>query len=263
MLPFMQALAGCAKICHVHAYPNAGLPNAMGGYDQKPDEFAKEVRGSRRALHGAGRSGCPARVRTTRGQRGWLLPPLYHAAHAPAPAPPAHSSSTLASSPRQVRQFADLGLVNMLGGCCGTTPDHIAALAREVASLKPRQKPVVTGIPKMVRAALFSAWRSRTRAPSLPPIMLHFCAGHSLAPAATASEQEGSRTHAPHAPPRAPRSRPAAAQMLSGLEAITVDLGTLGFVNLGERCNLSGTRAQGVQREREVLWAYALLMPHG
>lgn len=119
MLPFMQALSNCAQICHVHSYPNAGLPNAMGGYDQKPAEFAKEV-----------------------------------------------------------RQFADMGLVNMLGGCCGTTPDHIAALAQEVAPIKPRVKPTIVGIPKM---------------------------------------------------------------QISGLEACTVDLGTLGFLNLGERCNLAGS----------------------
>ena len=78
----------------MHAYPNAGLPNAMGGYDQKPAEFALEV-----------------------------------------------------------KQFADLGIVNMLGGCCGTTPEHIGALAKAVASVKPRVKPTITGIPKMVRCS--------------------------------------------------------------------------------------------------------------
>lgn len=119
MLPFMQALSACATTCHVHSYPNAGLPNAMGGYDQKPAEFATEV-----------------------------------------------------------RQFADLGLVNMLGGCCGTTPEHIKALADEVASIAPRPKPVLVGIPKM---------------------------------------------------------------RISGLEASTVDLGSLGFLNLGERCNIAGS----------------------
>jgi len=90
MLPFMQALSGCADTCHVHSYPNAGLPNAMGGYDQTPEAFAKEV-----------------------------------------------------------RQFADLGLVNLLGGCCGTTPDHIKALAQEVASIKPRVKPTPPELPRM------------------------------------------------------------------------------------------------------------------
>merc|ERR1719159_2370589 len=68
MLPFMQALSNVAE-CFVHSYPNAGLPNAMGGYDQTPEMFAQSV-----------------------------VP------------------------------FCELGLVNMLGGCCGTTPDHIAAV---------------------------------------------------------------------------------------------------------------------------------------
>ena len=43
MLPFMQAIAGCAE-CFVHSYPNAGLPNAMGGYDDTPKMFADAVR---------------------------------------------------------------------------------------------------------------------------------------------------------------------------------------------------------------------------
>jgi len=120
MLPFMQALSAAAgPNCHVHSYPNAGLPNAMGGYDQTPKEFAKEV-----------------------------------------------------------RQFADLGLVNMLGGCCGTTPDHIAALHQETKDIKPRVKPPMPDLPKM---------------------------------------------------------------RISGLEAVTVDLETKGFLNLGERCNLAGS----------------------
>jgi 5-methyltetrahydrofolate--homocysteine methyltransferase len=62
MLPFMQALANVTE-CLVHSYPNAGLPNAMGGYDETPGSFAKSV-----------------------------------------------------------KLYLDTGLVNMLGGCCGTTP---------------------------------------------------------------------------------------------------------------------------------------------
>merc|ERR1719149_500152 len=68
MLPFMQALANVAE-CLVHSYPNAGLPNAMGGYDETPESFATSV-----------------------------------------------------------KLFLDTGLVNMLGGCCGTTPEHIGAV---------------------------------------------------------------------------------------------------------------------------------------
>ena len=43
MLPFMQALSNVAE-CFVHSYPNAGLPNAMGGYDDTPESFAASVK---------------------------------------------------------------------------------------------------------------------------------------------------------------------------------------------------------------------------
>src|SRR5260370_25924590 len=64
------------------AYPNAGLPNEFGHYDQGPDAMA--------ALIG---------------------------------------------------EFADAGLINIVGGCCGTTPDHIRAIARAVAGKTPRTGP--------------------------------------------------------------------------------------------------------------------------
>jgi 5-methyltetrahydrofolate--homocysteine methyltransferase len=66
----------------VAAYPNAGLPNAMGQYDEQPDETAAHL-----------------------------------------------------------REWADSGLVNILGGCCGTTPDHIRAIARAVEGKAPRPVP--------------------------------------------------------------------------------------------------------------------------
>jgi len=68
MVPFIQALDSVAE-CFVHAYPNAGLPNAMGGYDETPESFA-----------------------------------------------------------RSLEVFVKSGLCNLLGGCCGTTPEHIRAL---------------------------------------------------------------------------------------------------------------------------------------
>ena len=64
------------------AYPNAGLPNEFGHYDEGPDAMA--------ALIG---------------------------------------------------EFADAGLINIVGGCCGTTPDHIRAIARAVAGKAPRAVP--------------------------------------------------------------------------------------------------------------------------
>jgi 5-methyltetrahydrofolate--homocysteine methyltransferase len=71
--------------CYVHAYPNAGLPNEMGEYDQD----AGEMQG-------------------------------------------------------YIRDFAESGLVNMIGGCCGTTPDHIAAMSRVCSHLRPRPLPKTT-----------------------------------------------------------------------------------------------------------------------
>lgn len=79
MLPFLKQIAACAP-CYVSAYPNAGIPNQMGKYDQSPE--------------------CMSR----------------HVAH-----------------------FAELGLVNIVGGCCGSTPDHIKAITEAVANLSPRQ----------------------------------------------------------------------------------------------------------------------------
>ena len=81
MRPFLKDLAAIAD-CPVHCYPNAGLPNAFGGYDQSPREMAE-------LLHG----------------------------------------------------FASEGLVNLIGGCCGTTPDHIREIRDAVATVRPRAIP--------------------------------------------------------------------------------------------------------------------------
>ncbi|MGO9708435.1 MAG: methionine synthase [Polyangiaceae bacterium] len=81
MRPYLAELAALANTW-VSCYPNAGLPNAFGEYDETPE--------------------------TT----GALL-----------------------------REFADAGLVNALGGCCGTTPDHIRAIAERVEGRKARAIP--------------------------------------------------------------------------------------------------------------------------
>ncbi|RDZ28412.1 homocysteine S-methyltransferase family protein [Lysobacter silvisoli] len=67
---------------YVSAHPNAGLPNAFGGYDETPEDMAAVL-----------------------------------------------------------REFADAGLLNLVGGCCGTTPAHIAAIAQTVQGLPPRALP--------------------------------------------------------------------------------------------------------------------------
>ena len=68
----------------VSAHPNAGLPNAFGGYDETPADMARDL-----------------------------------------------------------REFAQGGLLNLVGGCCGTTPEHIAAIAEAVRGLPPRAVPVL------------------------------------------------------------------------------------------------------------------------
>ena len=78
MRPHIAALSRVADTL-VAAYPNAGLPNEMGEYDEQPEQTSGAVGG-----------------------------------------------------------WAKDGLVNILGGCCGTTPDHIAAIAKAVDGVKPR-----------------------------------------------------------------------------------------------------------------------------
>jgi 5-methyltetrahydrofolate--homocysteine methyltransferase len=78
MRPYLADLAAIAE-CYVSSYPNAGLPNAFGAYDELPAETGELV-----------------------------------------------------------KDFATSGFVNIVGGCCGTTPEHIAAIARQVAGIPPR-----------------------------------------------------------------------------------------------------------------------------
>ncbi|MBK6683957.1 MAG: methionine synthase [Deltaproteobacteria bacterium] len=80
--PYVAELSRIAD-CYTSAHPNAGLPNAFGGYDQTPEMMA-----------------------------------------------------TL------LREFAEAGYLNLVGGCCGTTPAHIQAIAEAVAGVPPRRPPV-------------------------------------------------------------------------------------------------------------------------
>ena len=81
--PHVEALSLVADT-YITTHPNAGLPNAFGGYDETPEDMAEVV-----------------------------------------------------------GEFARAGLVNVLGGCCGTTPAHIEAIARAVAGVTPRQLPAM------------------------------------------------------------------------------------------------------------------------
>jgi 5-methyltetrahydrofolate--homocysteine methyltransferase len=81
MRPYVEALSDISP-AYIHCYPNAGLPNAMGEYDETPETTG--------AL---------------------------------------------------VKDLAEAGFVNLLGGCCGTTPSHISAIAAAVRDIAPRELP--------------------------------------------------------------------------------------------------------------------------
>lgn len=83
MRPHISELSQLAS-CFVSAYPNAGLPNAMGEYDERPEDTG-----------------------------------------------------------HYLEDWAREGYVNIVGGCCGTTPDHIRHIAEHVKSIEPRRLPVV------------------------------------------------------------------------------------------------------------------------
>ena len=79
--PHVQLLSGIADTL-LMAYPNAGLPNELGEYDEEPETTA-----------------------------------------------------------RLVKAWAENGRANILGGCCGSTPEHIAAIAQAVEGIVPRKVP--------------------------------------------------------------------------------------------------------------------------
>lgn len=86
MRAYIEALSRNAWI-YTTLYPNAGLPNEFGEYDDSPESMAK-VMGS----------------------------------------------------------YCEAGFVNVVGGCCGTTPDHIRAIAREAAKYEPRRVPELSSV---------------------------------------------------------------------------------------------------------------------
>jgi 5-methyltetrahydrofolate--homocysteine methyltransferase len=82
MRPHIEELSQIAA-CYTSAYPNAGLPNAMGEYDEQPEQTAHFL-----------------------------------------------------------EEWAKEGYVNIVGGCCGTTPDHIRHIAESVRNVAPRELPL-------------------------------------------------------------------------------------------------------------------------
>jgi 5-methyltetrahydrofolate--homocysteine methyltransferase len=116
--PYLQDLSAKSPFL-ISAYPNAGLPNAFGGYDESPNDMAGDI-----------------------------------------------------------GEYLDLGIVNIVGGCCGTTAEHIKAFAQRIKGVKPRKLPEDTGPGNM---------------------------------------------------------------QLSGLEPLTIRSDS-NFINVGERCNVTGSR---------------------
>lgn len=83
LTPYLETISNNSEF-FVSAYPNAGLPNAFGHYDETPEVMAE-----------------------------------------------------------QIKEYAEKGLINIIGGCCGTTPDHIAAIAKIVKNYQPRKVDVM------------------------------------------------------------------------------------------------------------------------
>jgi len=81
MRPYIEEISNVAS-CYISCYPNAGLPNQFGEYDESPEHMAKVI-----------------------------------------------------------REFAEAGFVNIVGGCCGTTPEHIKAIKEAVKNIAPRKIP--------------------------------------------------------------------------------------------------------------------------
>jgi 5-methyltetrahydrofolate--homocysteine methyltransferase len=86
MRPHIAELSKIAT-CYTSAYPNAGLPNSMGMYEEEPEETAHFL-----------------------------------------------------------EEWAKEGYVNIVGGCCGTTPDHIRHIAEQVKRIQPRKLPVLESV---------------------------------------------------------------------------------------------------------------------
>ena len=145
LMPLVEDLNRWCR-CAVSCYPNAGLPNEMGGYDQSPEDMGQ-----------------------------------------------------------QVKEMASRGLMNIVGGCCGTTPDHIRAIAAAVRGIAPRPStlPSIKSTENMDDNSEFGFLSIKT--------------GEIM------DGKTGPLT-------------------VSGLEAVTVDVVNNNFTNVGERTNVAGSR---------------------
>ncbi len=140
-------------------YPNAGLPNAFGEYDETPAFMA-----------------------------------------------------------RVIGEYAREGLVNIVGGCCGTTPEHIKAMAEAVAGVKPRQPSPPTPLPERERGEKLE----NTVQDANPEMRV---GRFALSPLPAGEGGAKRRVRVPH---------------FSGLEPLVITSDT-NFVNVGERTNITGS----------------------
>ena len=179
MTPLVEDIAQWCK-CAVSCYPNAGLPNEMGGYDQKPEDMADAV-----------------------------------------------------------RAMASKGLVNIVGGCCGTTPDHIRAIANALKDVAPRPHPETSSSKTVLfkddrgksersssKTAFFKDERGKSERSSSKTVLFKDDRGKS--------ERSSSKT--------ALFKDERLVLTVSGLEAVTVDVLNSNFTNVGERTNVAGSR---------------------
>ena len=162
MAPLVEEIAQWCK-CAVSCYPNAGLPNEMGGYDQKPEDMAAAV-----------------------------------------------------------KAMATKGLVNIVGGCCGTTPDHIRAIANALKDVAPHHLPETSSS----KTALFKDERGKSEGSSSKTALFKDERGKS----------EGSSSKTALFKDEKP------ILTVSGLETVTVDVQNSNFTNVGERTNVAGSR---------------------
>ena len=156
LMPLVEDINRWCK-CGVSCYPNAGLPNEMGGYDQSPAEMGAAV-----------------------------------------------------------RAMAEKGLLNIAGGCCGTTPEHIRAIAEALKGIKPRMLSGKAGFfPDRTQKYGMSSGKTglfpdEATENGLPSGKAGFFTDRIL--------------------------------KVSGLEAVSVDVKRNNFTNVGERTNVAGSR---------------------
>ena len=167
MRPHLEALSDIAD-CFISAYPNAGLPNEFGEYDQTPHEMCGLI-----------------------------------------------------------EEFAQLGWVNIVGGCCGTTPAHIRHIAEHVKGIAPRKTPPRPS-PSGEGAVAYTA---------LPSASLEGETERNASPSPSGEGRAVSRELGGGVS----QGRGGAYTMLSGMDPLILRE-NMNFINIGERTNVTGSK---------------------